>query len=49
MIIEVIKDATLTIKAGQSVEVDPKQAALAIKLGLAQEPKKTAPKKAAKK
>ena len=48
MIIEVIKDATLTIKAGQSVEVDPKQAALAIKLGLAKE-KKTAPKKAAKK
>lgn len=48
MIIEIIKDATIEVKAGQSVEVSPEQAALAIKLGLAVE-KKTAPKKAAKK
>lgn len=48
MVIKIIKDATLTVKAGQSVEVSPEQAALAIKLGFAQA-EKTAPKKAAKK
>lgn len=48
MIIEIIKDATITVKPGQSVEVSPEQAALAIKLGLAKEAK-PAPKKAAKK
>lgn len=49
MTIELIKDATLEIKAGQTVEVTPEQAARAISLGLAVEIKKTAPKKAAKK
>lgn len=45
MRIEIIKDATLTIKAGQLVEVDPKQAALAIKLRLAVPEKKPVKKK----
>ncbi len=35
MIIRVVKDATLTVKAGQLVEVDEGQAVLAIRLGLA--------------
>lgn len=48
MTIEILKDVTLTVKAGQSVEVDPEQAALVIKLGYAKAVK-TAPKKAAKK
>lgn len=48
MKVETIKDVTLTVKAGQSVEVDPEQAVLAIKLGYVKEIK-TAPKKAAKK
>lgn len=51
MIVEVIKDATLTVKAGQLVEVSPEQAALAIRLGLAKEPaaEKAAQKKPTKK
>lgn len=50
MLVEVIKDATLTVKAGQSVEVSHEQAALAIRLGFVKEAeKKPAPKKAAKK
>lgn len=49
MLIEVIKDATLEIKAGQTVEVTPEQAARAISLGLAVEIKKSVPKKTAKK
>ena len=48
MKIRILKEATLTLGAGQSVEVSPKQAALAVKLGLA-EIEKPAPKKAAKK
>lgn len=51
MIIQVIKDATLTVKAGQSVEVSPEQAALAIRLGFAKactEKKAVAPKKSKK-
>lgn len=49
MTIEIIKDATITVKAGQSVEVDPEQAALVIALGYAKEVAKTVPKKTAKK
>lgn len=49
MLIEVIKDATLEIKAGQTVEVTPEQAARAISLGFAVEIKKSVPKKTAKK
>lgn len=48
MIIRVVKDATLTVKAGQLVEVDERQADLAIKLGYAvaeEQPKEAAPKK----
>lgn len=48
MQIAVIKDVTLTVKAGQTVEVSPEQAALAIRLGYAEEVK-PAPKKGAKK
>lgn len=33
---KVLKDCTLTVKAGQIVEVDPKQFALAEKLGYVQ-------------
>lgn len=45
MTIRVVKDATLTVKAGQLVEVDDRQAVLAIRLGLAMEEKKTTRKK----
>lgn len=48
MLIEIIKDATIEVKAGQVVEVSPEQAARAIALGLAVD-KKSAPKKAARK
>jgi len=44
MLVDVIKDATLTVKAGQTVEVTPEQAALAIRLGFAVEHKETAKK-----
>ncbi len=37
MTIRVVKDATLTVKAGQLVEVEDAQAVLAIRLGLAEE------------
>lgn len=43
MKVKILKDATLTIKAGQTVEVSPEQARLVIRLGLAAE-EKTAPK-----
>ena len=49
MTIELIKDATIEVKAGQAVEVSAETAARAIALGLAVEIKKSAPKKAAKK
>jgi hypothetical protein len=45
MIIKIIKDATITVKAGQSVDVSEKQAALAVKLGLAEIEKKPTKKK----
>lgn len=48
MTIRVVKDATLTVKAGQLVEVDDRQAALAIRLGLAEEQKKTTKEKKTK-
>lgn len=46
MLVEILKDATLTVKAGQTVEVSPEQAVTAMRLGLVKEAK-TAPKKAA--
>lgn len=50
MVIRVVKDATLTVKAGQLVEVDDRQAVLAIRMGFATEEKpKAAPKKTTKK
>lgn len=45
---KVIKDATLTIKAGQIVNLDEKQFALAFKLGLVEVVQKEKPKKKAK-
>lgn len=42
------KDATLTLKAGQIVELDEKQFALAEKLGLVERAKETKKKGAAK-
>ena len=45
---KILKDATLTIKAGQIVELDDKQFALAKKLGLVEEVKETKKKGAAK-
>lgn len=47
MIVKVIKDATLTIKAGQTVDIDERQAAIAIKMGFA-EVEKEKKKRAAK-
>ena len=49
MLVEILKDATLTVKAGQTVEGPAEEAATAIRLGMAREVKKPAPKKAAKK
>lgn len=50
MTIEIIRDAMITVKAGQTVEVSPEQAALAINLGFAKEVKeKVAPKRASAK
>lgn len=43
-----IKTATLTISAGQTVDLDEKQFALAKKLGLVEEVKETKKKGAAK-
>lgn len=48
MVIRILKDVTITVKAGQTVEVSEEQAALATRMGYACV-EKTAPKKAAKK
>lgn len=45
---KVVKEATLTIKAGQVVDLDDKQFALAFKLGLVEVAKEEKPKKKAK-
>lgn len=45
MKVRVVKDATLTVKAGQLVEVDDRQAVLAIRMGFAVEEKKKPVKK----
>lgn len=45
MTVRVVKDATLTVKAGQLVEVDEWQAVLAVRLGLAEVEKKPVRKK----
>lgn len=42
---KVLKDCTLTVKAGQIVDVDPKQFALAEKLGYVQFVAEEKPKK----
>jgi len=46
---KVIKDATLTVKAGQIVEISEEQFALAEKLGLVEFVKEEKPKKKAAK
>lgn len=48
MKVEIIKDATLTVKAGQTVDLDDRQALIAVKLGLAKPFKETKTKRAAK-
>ncbi len=43
MIVEIIKDATLTVKAGQTVDISEKEVDTAVRLGLVAIPK-AAPK-----
>lgn len=46
MVVEIIKDATLTVKPGQTVDISDAEVSTALRLGLVAIPKKTAPKKA---
>ena len=49
MRVKVITDTTLTVKAGQTVEVTDKEAAVLLRLGRVEEVKAEAPKKTSRK
>jgi hypothetical protein len=49
MIVRVLKDTTLTVKAGQTVEVDDRDGLIALNMGAVEPATKPAVKKSAKK